>query len=52
MESVRCCEACRFLNEEPTPCECRKGKGKVAYRHKACEEYKERKNAQNTISGY
>jgi hypothetical protein len=42
MEHQNRCETCKFLDEEKTPCECRKGKGKVAYRHKACEKYKER----------
>jgi hypothetical protein len=43
MEEIKHCETCKFLNEEPTPCECEKGKGRVAYRHPACEEYKEKK---------
>lgn len=38
------CETCKFLDEEPTPCVCRKGKGQVAYRRPACGEYKEKKN--------
>jgi hypothetical protein len=37
------CETCKFLDERPTPCECRKGKGRVAYSHPTCEEYKEKK---------
>jgi hypothetical protein len=44
MEEIKRCETCKFLNEEPTPCECKKGKGRVAYRHPACAEYKEKKN--------
>jgi hypothetical protein len=43
MEEIKRCETCKFLNEESTPCECRKGKGRVAYRHPACVEYKEKK---------
>jgi hypothetical protein len=41
------CETCKFLDEEPTPCVCRKGKGQVAYQHKACAEYKKKKEAKN-----
>jgi hypothetical protein len=43
MEEQRCCETCKHLNKETTPCTCKKGKGHVAYQHKACEEYKEKK---------
>jgi hypothetical protein len=42
-DAKKMCETCAFLNEEPTPCECKKGKGQVAYRHPACEKYKEKK---------
>jgi hypothetical protein len=44
MEEQKRCETCTFLNEELTPCECKKGKGRVAYRHPACEGYKEKKH--------
>ena len=36
------CENCKHLNEEPTPCKCKKGKGEVSYRHPACEMYEEK----------
>jgi hypothetical protein len=49
MKEEPVCETCKFLNEELTPCECKKGKGRVAYRHPACEEYKEKKNDTNHI---
>jgi hypothetical protein len=42
MKEYLVCEMCRFLNEEPVPCERKKGKGRVAYRHPACEKYKEK----------
>jgi hypothetical protein len=40
---MRHCETCKFLNEEPTPCGCKKGMGRVAYLRRACREYKEKK---------
>jgi hypothetical protein len=43
----RTCETCEFLNEESTPCECKKGRGRVAYLHPACEDYKEELDAEN-----
>jgi hypothetical protein len=42
MQDSKYCETCRHLNEESTPCECRKGHGKVAYRHPACGDYREK----------
>jgi hypothetical protein len=44
------CETCEFLNEEVTPCECAKGRGRVAYRHKACEKYQSKKEAKNNAA--
>ena len=38
------CEDCKFLNEEEIPAECLKGKGKVAYRHRICSDFKIREN--------
>jgi hypothetical protein len=43
MEEIKRCETGKFLNEGPTPCECKKGNGRAAYRRPACEKYKEKK---------
>jgi hypothetical protein len=37
------CEDCNFLDDDPVPCECRKGYGQVAYLHRICENFKLRK---------
>jgi len=43
MEEQKYCETCKQLNEDTTPCTCKKTKEQVSYRRKACEEYKEDK---------
>ena len=34
------CEDCQFFNEEEVPADCLKGKGKVAFRHPICFDFK------------
>ena len=34
------CENCKFFNEEEIPAECLKGRGKVAFRHVICSDFK------------
>jgi hypothetical protein len=33
------CENCVFFDDEPVPCECRKGHGQVAYLHRICGSF-------------
>jgi C4-type Zn-finger protein len=33
------CENCNFLDDEPVPSECRKGRGQVAYFHRVCGNF-------------
>jgi hypothetical protein len=40
MQKETKCESCGYLNEEPTPCECKKGHGKVSYIRPSCADYR------------
>jgi len=38
------CEDCRNFNENEIPADCLKGRGKVAFRHPICSDFKSREN--------
>jgi hypothetical protein len=33
------CENCKYFDDDPVPCECRKNHGQVAYLHRICEDF-------------